>query len=116
MFVAAVVVSVLLAALLVLSALIKITRREPFVQGYLRVGLREQQLNYLAALLLAAAAGVLIGLWWAPVGIAATIGLVLYFLLAIGAHVRADDARNLASPIVFALLAALSFVLRLVTL
>jgi hypothetical protein len=45
---------------------------------------------------LAAAAGLLIGAWVPEIGLAACLGLVLYFILAIGAHVRARDfGRNL---------------------
>jgi hypothetical protein len=45
---------------------------------------------------LAAAAGLLVGGWVPEIGLAACLGLVLYFVLAIGAHVRARDfGRNL---------------------
>ena len=44
----------------------------------------------------AAAVGLLVGVWVPEIGLAACIGLVLYFVLAIGAHVRARDfGRNL---------------------
>ncbi len=40
--------------------------------------------------------GLLAGVWVPEIGLAACLGLVLYFLLAIGAHVRARDfGRNL---------------------
>lgn len=115
MFVATVIVSVLLAALLALSAFIKITRREPYVSGYLRVGVPESRLNQLAALLLAGAAAVLIGLWWAPLGVAVAIALSCYFLIAIGFHLRARDYRNLATPLTYLTLAVAALVLRLAT-
>jgi len=45
---------------------------------------------------LAAAVGLVAGLWVPEIGLAACIGLIVYFLLAIGAHVRARDlGRNL---------------------
>ena len=45
---------------------------------------------------LAAAAGLVIGVWVPEIGLAACLGLIVYFLLAIGAHVRARDfGRNL---------------------
>ena len=45
---------------------------------------------------LAAAVGLLAGVWVPEIGLAACLGLVLYFLLAIGAHLRARDfGRNL---------------------
>jgi hypothetical protein len=113
---AATIVSVLLAALLVVSATIKLTRREPYVQGYLQVGVPEDKLNLLAIVLFAGAAGLLLGLAWAPVGVAAAAALVLYFSVAVAAHLRADDARNVPTPLVMAALAVAVLVLRLVTL
>jgi hypothetical protein len=115
MFIATAVASIVLAILLVLSALIKLTRREPFVQGYLRVGVPEDKLTYLAYLLLAGAAGVIAGLWWAPLGIAAAIGVTCYFLVAVIAHLRADDAKNLPTPLAYLLVAALVLTLQLVS-
>ena len=45
---------------------------------------------------LAAAAGLLVGVWVPEIGLAACLGLVLYFVLAVGAHFRARDfGRNL---------------------
>jgi hypothetical protein len=45
---------------------------------------------------LAAAVGLVAGVWIPEIGFAACLGLVLYFLLAISAHVRARDfGRNL---------------------
>jgi len=108
--------SVVLAGLLVLSATIKITRREPYVQGYLRVGVPEDKLRLLAIVLLAGAAGLLLGLLWAPVGVAAAAALVLYFLAAIAAHIRAADAANLPAPVAMELIAVAALVLGLTTL
>ncbi|MGH3457412.1 DoxX family protein [Aeromicrobium sp.] len=43
-----------------------------------------------------AAIGLVIGMWVPEIGLAACLGLVVYFVLAIGAHVRARDfGRNL---------------------
>ena len=45
---------------------------------------------------LAAAVGLLVGVWVPEIGLAACIGLILYFVLAIRAHIRARDfGRNL---------------------
>lgn len=35
-------------------------------------------------ILLAGAAGLVGGLWWAPIGIAAAMGVAVYFLAAVG--------------------------------
>ncbi len=55
----------------------------------------------------------LAGLWWSPLGVAATAGLVLYFALAIAAHVRAHDSGNTPMPMLFLALAAAALVLHL---
>ena len=115
MFAATAVVSVLLAALLAFSAIRKLGHREQVVQTYLRVGVPEDKLNYLAVVLLAGAAGLVVGLWSAPIGIAAAIGLICYFVIAAAFHVRADDTRNLPTPLVLAAMAAAALALRLAT-
>lgn len=89
MSIATTAVSLALAALLVLAALRKLGHRPEVVATYIRVGVPEERLNLLAALLLAGAAGLVVGLFATPVGIAAAVGLVAYFALAIGAHLRA---------------------------
>jgi hypothetical protein len=116
MFVATAIVSVLLASLLALSAAIKLTRREPYVQGYINVGVPEDKLNSLAIVLLAGAAGLVLGLFWAPVGIAAAIGVIAYFIVAVAAHIRADDAENLPTPLVLEAMAIAALALRIATL
>jgi hypothetical protein len=44
---------------------------------------------------------------------AAAVGLVAYFLLAVGAHVRHRDLRPLPTPVVFLALSVAALVLRL---
>jgi hypothetical protein len=105
------VVSILLAALLVFAAARKLTHRPDVVETYTRVGVPEDRLDLLAWILLAGAAGLIAGLLWAPLGVAAAVGLVVYFLLAIAAHVRAGDARNLPTPVAMELLAVAALVL-----
>jgi hypothetical protein len=108
--------SVLLAALLVLSAAMKLSHQERVVQGYIRVGVPEDKLDYLAIILLAGAAGLLLGLLWAPIGVAAAVGVTLYFLVAIAFHSRADDTEHLPTPLVIAVLAIAALGLRVAAL
>ncbi|MGP3951358.1 DoxX family protein [Streptomyces sp. 7N604] len=115
MFVATVLVSLVLAALLTYSATRKLSHEERVVQTYTRVGVQEDKLNYLAIILLAGAGGLLLGLIWAPIGIAAAIGLILYFITACTFHIRAKDTKNLPAPLVIALLALVALILRLAT-
>jgi hypothetical protein len=109
-------ISVLLAALLVYSAGSKLSHQERFVQGYIRVGVPEDKLDYLAVILLAGAAGLLLGLVWAPIGVAAAVGVTLYFLVAIAFHIRAHDGEHVPTPLAIAALAAAAAALRLGTL
>lgn len=116
MFVAAAVVSLLLAALLVFAAARKLGHREAVVQSYVKVGVPPDKLNYLAFILLIAAAGLMAGLLWAPLGAAAAAGLVCYFALAVIAHLRADDAKNLPTPVLMLALAIAALALWLAAL
>jgi hypothetical protein len=116
MVVAAAILSVLLAAVLALSAVRKLSHRAEVVRTYVRVGVPEDKLDYLAITLLAGAAGLIFGLFWPPIGIAAAIGLVIYFLVAVAFHIRADDAKNLPTPLAIAVIAAAALILRLATL
>jgi hypothetical protein len=111
MSIATAAVSLPLAALLVLTALRKLSHRPEVVATYTRVGVPEERLNLLAALLLAGAAGVVVGLFWTPAGIAAAAALVAYFALAIGAHLRAHDAANAFMPVLYLLLALATLIL-----
>jgi hypothetical protein len=104
-FAAAVVVSSLLALLMSFAAVRKLSHRPEVVASYTRVGVPEERLNLLAVTLLAGAAGLLIGLLWAPLGVAASAAIVVYFLVAIAAHIRSGDLEHLATPIVLELLA-----------
>jgi len=116
MFVAAALTSLLLAGLLAFAALRKLGHREEVVQDYLRAGVPEDKLDYLATILLAGAAGLVLGLWWAPIGVAAAIAVVCYFLVAIAFHIRAHDEAHLPTPLVLVVIAVAASVLRLATL
>ncbi|SEK86755.1 DoxX family protein [Rhodococcus maanshanensis] len=113
MFVATVIVTVLLAALLGFAAIRKLSHRDRVVREYAGLGVPENRLNPLAGILLAGAAGLIAGLAWAPLGIAAAIGLVCYFTAAVIVHIRAHDAKHLPTPLTYAALAVAALVLRL---
>ena len=116
MFVVTIAVSILLAVALAYAAVRKLSHRPDVVQSYARVGVPEDKLNALAFILLAGAAGLLAGLLWAPIGIAAAAGVTAYFVLAIAAHIRAHDSENLPTPLVIELLAVTALALRVATL
>lgn len=113
MSVATVIVSVLLAALLAFAAIRKLGHQERVVETYTRVGVPEDKLDYLAIILLAGAAGLILGLVWAPLGVAAAIGVTCYFIFAIAFHIRAHDVRNLPTPVAIEAIAVAALILRL---
>jgi DoxX-like family len=98
-----------------LAALRKLSHQERIVQSYLRVGVPEDKLDYLAIILLAGAAGLLLGLLWAPIGVAAAIGVICYFIGAVAFHIRAHDAKNLPTPLAYAVIAVVALIVRLAT-
>jgi uncharacterized membrane protein YbjE (DUF340 family) len=114
-FPATVVVSALLATLMAYAAVRKLSHRPDVVEAYAQVGVSEERLNLLAVVLLAGAAGLLVGLLWAPFGIAAAAAVVVYFVVAIGAHIRNRDLETIPTPVVMELLAVAATALRAAT-
>jgi hypothetical protein len=110
-----IVVSVALSVLLLFSAVQKLEGSPAVVDSYRQVGVAPARLPALAAILVAGTAGVLGGLVWAPLGVAAAACLVAYFVIALGAHIRHRQLGNVATPVVLLALATTTGVLRVVT-
>lgn len=82
----------ILAALAVAGAAWMDFVRHPVAVGAAEtVGTPQSWMNPLGVVLAAGAAGLLIGFAVPPIGTAAAIGLVLYFVCAVGAHLRVRD-------------------------
>lgn len=116
MTVALYVVVGLLVGMLVFSACLKLSGKPAVVESYARVGVNPDRLPILAAVLCVGAAGLLGGFVWTPLGLAAAVALVCYFVLALTAHATHDDLANAATPIALLLLAigaSVLFALRL---
>jgi amino acid transporter len=77
-----------------------------------RVQVSRKWMVPLGTLLLCGAAGLLAGLVVPALGIAAAIGLILYFICAVSAHLRVRD-RAVGGAIFFLLLATASLVANL---
>ena len=116
MFIAYAVVGVLLALGLSFSAFAKLTRNKMIVEGMTSIGVPLGMFPFLAACELAGAAGLLIGLWYGPLGVAAAIGVVLYFVGAVGAHLRKSDFKGLPNAAVMLIAAAVVLTLRALSL
>jgi hypothetical protein len=95
------------------AAVRKLSGRPEVVETYTRLGVPEEWLRHLALILLAGAAGLVLGLLWTPLGIAAAAATTVYFAAAIAAHLRAHDERNAGMPAVLAGLAVAALVLQL---
>jgi hypothetical protein len=116
MFPAHVALVVLMSLLAVFSGVAKL-RHDAHVVRIIRdvVRVPMKWFPWLAACEFAGAAGLLLGLAWAPLGIAAAVGLILYFIGAIVAHLRVGDIKGIGTPAVPLLLAAGCLVTRVLT-
>ncbi|MCU1448611.1 MAG: integral rane protein [Acidimicrobiales bacterium] len=116
MFIAYTIIAVVLALSLLASAAMKL-RRDPRVVESIHdtVGVPLRFLPHLAALEIAAAAGLLIGLVWAPLSVAAAAGAVLYMIGAVVSHARVHDLKGIANPALPLALAIAALVTRLLS-
>ena len=106
-------VTSLLALALAFAAVRKLSHRPDVVATYTRVGVPEERLNLLATILLVAVVGLIAGLFWVPIAIATAIGLIVYFAVAIAAHVRHNDTASAPTPVAIELMAIAVLVLQL---
>jgi hypothetical protein len=112
MFLACVIISGFLAVALVGSAMAKLRRMEQVVVPITSVGVPLEWFPFLAGLELLGAAGLVIGLAVPAIGIAAAIGVMLYFVGAVVAHLRAGDS-TIAAPAFLAFMALGALILRI---
>ncbi|MFJ8433838.1 DoxX family protein [Kitasatospora sp. NPDC094019] len=116
MFVCLLVATVIMSALLLISAGAKSLRTRHITEQMSTLGVPQSMMAFLIGAQIAGAAGTIAGLRWGSVGIAAAIGLTLYFAGAVTFHLRVGD-RGGASPAALLALASLALiVLRAVTL
>ena len=111
MFAATVIVSSLLALTLIASAGAKLARIPRIMTVMAAVGFPENRLWLLAAVETAGGAGLVLGLFWWPIGVAAAVGVILYFIAALGAHLRVKD-KNVAGALVLLVVAMATLVLQ----
>lgn len=117
MFIASVIVSALLALATAFSGYGKLTGNPQVVEPLTtKLGVPERLIPVLGTLLVAGAAGTVVGIWWAPIGIAATGCFVLYFLGAVITHSRAKDWPGVGPVVGLMLLSAAALTLRLLSL
>lgn len=87
--------------------------KAPFVlANSAEVRLQPEWIPWLASLKAAGAAGLLVGLvGYPPLGVAAALGLVLFYVGAVAAHVRTRVLHNLHFPVGYLALAVATLVL-----
>ncbi|GGG29558.1 hypothetical protein GCM10007304_49250 [Rhodococcoides trifolii] len=105
MAIVAIVVNAFLAIALTLSAIGKLTKNEQALAGIRSVGFPDDKIPLLAVVELAGAVGLIIGIFFTPLAIAAAIGVVLYFVGAVVGHIRVKDGQF--GPAAFLLVLAL---------
>ena len=113
MFIGYVAVAVVAAAMNVWAASLDFRRAESAVASAAKVEVPPSWLLPLGALKLAGAVGLIAGIAVPLIGVAAAIGLVLFFVCATFAHLRVSWYSTLPFPIAFLLFAAAALVLRL---
>lgn len=114
MFIATAIVSTLLALALMGSAGGKLTKQPSVVEMLSGLGVPSSWLPRLAAAELAGGIGLLVGLAVPTIGIAAGVGVVLYFVGAVITHIRAKD-KAIVAPVMIGIFAVVALVLRMST-
>jgi isoprenylcysteine carboxyl methyltransferase (ICMT) family protein YpbQ len=99
MFIAYCVLAVVYSVTLIFSGIFKLQHHPQAVQIiHELIGVPLGLFPVLAACEFAGAAGLLAGIRWAGLGIAAAVGLVIYFVGAMISHMLAADFAGLGSP------------------
>jgi hypothetical protein len=114
MFIATAILSVLLALGFALAGAPKLsTAADKMAAALGRLGLSTRLIRIIGALEILGAAGLIIGLWIGPLGIAAATGLALLMIGAVIYHIKAhDSAKKTMSPLILFLVSATVLVLR----
>lgn len=101
--------SLLLAAACLLPGTAKLTGHPKMRDSAARFGIRWQRYRLIGLAELAAAAGVLIGLWWHPLGVAAAAGMAVLLSGALITHHRAKDGRKEMAPALVGLIITVAY-------
>ncbi|MER5862030.1 DoxX family protein [Kitasatospora sp. NPDC002040] len=111
MFIAYVVIAVLLSLVLLFSAYSKLTRESSVTESMAKLAVPLGLLPFLATCEIAGALGLLAGIWVTPLAVAAAVGVVLYFVGAVGAHLRKADLKGTPPAAVLLVVSAAVLVL-----
>jgi len=96
-------VSLLLAAACLIPAAAKLLGHPKMRHAAAHFGIPWPRYQLIGLAELAAASGIVIGLWWLPLGIAGAAGMVLLLLGAVLSHRQAADTGKETAPALIAL-------------
>ena len=110
------VLTILLAAIVTFSGIGKI-RHDPRIVQVIHelIGVPLKYFPLLAACEFAGALGAVLGIWWPLLGVAAGIGLVIYFVGASVSHLRVGDVKGIGPAAFILVLATAALALRILT-
>ena len=116
MHIAYLMITSLFAAMVAFSGLGKI-RRDPHQMRVIHetVGVPLKYFPLLAACEFSGALGLVLGIWWPILGVAAAIGLILYFVGATVSHLRVSDVKGIGPPAFMLVVAAAALATRMLT-
>jgi hypothetical protein len=102
-------VSLLLAAACLIPAAAKLASHPKMRHAAAHFGIPWPRYQLIGAAELAAAGGVLIGLWWHPLGLVAAAGMTVLLLGAVITHRRAGDSGQEMAPALLALAITIAY-------
>jgi DoxX-like family len=110
------VMTVLVALMVAFSGIGKV-RRDPRQMKVIHetVGVPLKYFPLLAACEFAGALGLVAGIWRPALGVAAAIGLVIYFVGAIVSHLHVGDIKGIGPAVFMSVLAAAALAVRVLT-
>jgi DoxX-like family len=117
MGIAYLVITIVLAAVVTFSGVGKIRHDAHIVQVIHEViGVPMKYFVVLAACEFAGAVGLIAGIWWPALGMAAGAGLVIYFVGAVVSHLRVGDVKGVGPAAFLLVLSVAALTLRWLTL
>jgi DoxX-like family len=114
MDIAYMVVTIAAAAMVAFSGVGKL-RRDPKIVHVVHeiVGVPLNYFPHLAACEIAGAFGLILGIWWPFLGMAAGIGLIVYFVGAIVSHMCVGDVKGIGPAAFMLIISVAALVLRI---
>jgi uncharacterized membrane protein YphA (DoxX/SURF4 family) len=103
------VLSLLLAAACLLPGSAKVLGHPKMQKSAAHFGIPWRRYRLIGVAELAAGAGVLAGLWWHPLGVAAAAGMILLLTGAVITHRRALDSAKEMAPALLALALTIAY-------